>query len=381
MKTKFAALLSILLLILSWSTQSESKADVPEEFANVIPTELKGNLKLVEVKNRCVDCEPWRYIYYYSNESNEPIKKEKVSVQAGYRAMYAYPGTEYFSNTKIEKSISGNYPQDKATVIDAITHEFNRKKERVKGYLEQTPGLREKMEPFKAKGKDHLSFEHETINGYEYVSYTENVIGLLGKTISQIHIFVPEQEIIITAYLLSQKKQKFKDIEEFLELRHDFIESYTKYIKENRLQKGRIEQESQWKYVLDSANLFTRKQSSEINALISDHNRFGFGHIRLIVIQQLPENTTIEDYAYAVLRDDLTSAEGRLDRVLLVVALTNRKLRIEVSTAVWPILSDEFCQQVIDNHIIPQFKQENYFIGIRDGLRALIAKLSNKIEL
>lgn len=238
MKTKLSILLSIFLLIVACShAQSESKTEVAKAFANIIPTELKGNLKLVEVQNRCEGCEPWRSIEYYDNNSSEPIKKDKVSVQTGYRAMYAYPGTEYFSNTKIEQSISGNYPQDKATVIDAITNEYNRRNEKVKSYLEQTPGLREKMEPFKAKGKDHITFEHETINGYEYVSYTENVIGLLGNTISQVHIFVPEQEIIITAYLLRQKNQKFKDIEEFLELKKDFIESYTKFIKENRLTK------------------------------------------------------------------------------------------------------------------------------------------------
>jgi len=237
MKTKITLITVLLFLIVACSAQSESKSDVPEAFANFIPTELKGNLELIEVKIRCEGCEPWRYIDYYGNESDEPVKKEKVSVQTGYRAMYAYPKTEYFSNTKIEKSIHGNFTKDKTTVIDAVTHEFNRKKERVKSFLEQTPGLKEKMEPFKAKGKDYISFEHETINGYEYVSYTENVIGLLGNTISQIHIFVPEQEIIITAYLLRQEKTKFKNIEEFLKLRQDFIESYTKFIMKNHLTK------------------------------------------------------------------------------------------------------------------------------------------------
>lgn len=239
MKIQISALLSLLFLFLiAFSAQANSKTEVPEKFANVIPAELRGYLQLVDVKNRCETCEPWRYIDYYDNDSTEPIKKEKVSVQKGYRAMYAYPGTEYFSNTKIEQSIPGNYAQDKATVIDAITHEFNRKKERVKNFLEQTPGLRQKMEPFKAKGKDHISFEHETINGYEYVSYTENVIGLLGNTISEISVFVPEQEIIITSYLLRQEKSRFKNIEEFLSLRRDFLESYTEYIKKHRLTKG-----------------------------------------------------------------------------------------------------------------------------------------------
>jgi uncharacterized protein len=145
-------------------------------------------------------------------------------------------------------------------------------------------------------------------------------------------------------------------------------------------QTGRIEQVPQRKYVLDSTSLLTREQSSEIHSLISNHNRFGFGQIKLIVIQQLPENTSIEDYAHAILQDDLATAERRLDRALLVVALTDRKLRIETSTAVWPVLSDEFCKKVIDNQIVPQFKQGNFFIGIRNGLNALIAKLNKPNE-
>lgn len=198
---------------------------------------MKGNLKLIEVKNRCNDCKPWRYIDYYSNETKEPIKQEKVSVKEGYRAMYAYPNTEYFSNTKIEQSVTGEYEHDKKVVIEAITHEYNRKQQRVASYLKESSGLKEKMEPHKAKGKDYITFEKETINGYQYVSYTENVIGLLGNTISEVNIFVPEREIIITAYLLRQEKSKFKDIEEFLKLKHDFIESYTEFLKTNRMNK------------------------------------------------------------------------------------------------------------------------------------------------
>jgi len=228
----------LLPLVFSCSAQSGDTSDLPEIFRKSIPVEMKGNLKLIEVKNRCDGCKPWRYIEFHSNESDKPIKKEKVTVQLGYRAMYAYPGTEYFSNTKIEKSSSGKYEQDKKVVIEAITHEYNRKKERVASHLKKTPGLKEKMEPHKAKGKDYITFEHEAVNGYEYISYTENVIGLLGNTISQIHIFVPGREIIITAYLLRQEKTKFKDIEEFLLLKSDFIESYTRFLNENR--KGKL---------------------------------------------------------------------------------------------------------------------------------------------
>lgn len=235
--THLISLAFLLPFIFSCGAQSGDTSDLPEIFRKSIPVEMKGNLKLIEVKNRCDDCNPWRYIEFHSNESDKPIKKEKVTVQFGYRAMYAYPGTEYFSNTKIEQSSSGKYEEDKKVVIEAITHEYNRRKERVASYLKKIPDLKEKIEPHRAKGKDYITLEHEIVNGYEYISYTENVIGLLGNTISQVHIFVPEREIIITAYLLRQEKAKFKDIEEFLLLKSDFIESYTRFLKDNYTDK------------------------------------------------------------------------------------------------------------------------------------------------
>jgi hypothetical protein len=183
-----------LALVTACGAPSLSTAELPKEFQATIPSMLGDGLKLEGLENRCDGCKPWRYIDYYSNGSEEAIKREKISVQAGYRAMYAYPGTHYFSNTKIEKSTAGSYEQDRSVVIDALKHEYNRKRERIAGYLKENPDLVEKMEPHKAKGKDYLTFEHDTVNGYEYFSYTENVIGLLGNTISQVHILVPEKK-------------------------------------------------------------------------------------------------------------------------------------------------------------------------------------------
>jgi hypothetical protein len=207
--------------------------NLPEVFQKSIPVELRGGLRLVEVRNRCDSCEPWRYIEYYSNSGNQPVRREKVTVQAGYRAIYAYPGTHYFSNTKIEKSAPGSYENDRRIVVDALRHEYARKKERVAGYLAQNPGLKQRMEPFRARGKNYIDFEQSTYKGYDFVSYTENVIGLTGSTISQIHIFVPNNEIIVTAYLLKQEKAKFRTIDEFLELRRDFIEGYIDFLVSN----------------------------------------------------------------------------------------------------------------------------------------------------
>lgn len=220
----------LLVLVSACTAQSSNTSSLPEVFQKTIPVELRGGLRLVEVKSRCDRCEPWRYIDYYSNTSKEPIKREKVTVQAGYRAMYAYPDTHYFSNTKIEQSVPGSYENDRKIVMDSLKHEYARKKERVSGYLKENPSLREKMEPFRAKGNDYIDFEEYTYKGFNYISYTENVIGLTGNTISEINIFVPKREIIVTAYLLREEKAGFKTIDEFLKLRRDFIEGYIDFL-------------------------------------------------------------------------------------------------------------------------------------------------------
>ncbi|WP_373034078.1 hypothetical protein [Sulfurovum sp.] len=228
----------LILTLFMWATAlnalTNSTSDLPKVFQESIPTKLNDNLQLVEVENRCDGCNTWRYIDFYSNESREPIKREKVSVQNGYRAMYAYPNSHYFSNTKIEQSISGEYQHDKKIVVEAIKHEYNRKKERIYAYLNEHPELKAKMAPYKAKNKDYMELEENNCKGYEYISYTENVLGLTGNTISQVHIFVPEKQIIVTAYLLNQKKAHFKTIDEFLKLRQDFIESYIDFLAEHK---------------------------------------------------------------------------------------------------------------------------------------------------
>jgi hypothetical protein len=210
--------------------ESISLGSLPDTFKRSIPAELKGGLVLVELTDRCTGCEPWRYVDFYSNSSAEPIKREKVTVTAGYRAMYAYPDTYYFSNTKIEQSAPDCFEADKQIVTEAIRQEYRRKKERVESYLAANPQVRERVDAKRIMGKDYIEFEEGERNGIRFVTYVENVIGLTGSTISQVHFFVPATRITVTAYLLKQERAKFTNIEEFRKLRQEFIDGYAEFL-------------------------------------------------------------------------------------------------------------------------------------------------------
>lgn len=228
-KTQVRSMFACFLLASACAQAAESPAP-PAAFAKLVPADFANGLKLVGIRARCTDCAPWRMIDFRSNTSPAPVRQEQVSVREGVTAMYAFPGTQYFANTKVERSVAGKYVQDEKVVLEALAHECARMKERVLDYVGGHPEVKEKFDRAVAKGKEYVEFETGRYKGYEYASCTQNALGLMGGTVSQVQVFVPREEVIVTAYLLAQKQAKFQTIEEFLRLRREFIEGYIDFL-------------------------------------------------------------------------------------------------------------------------------------------------------
>jgi len=216
------------------SKEQANLRNLPPAFRDAIPSEMRDGLRLVALDWRPgqdpQNAKAWRTVEFYKPGTNEVLKTERISIASGYRAMYAYPDTEYFANVRIEQSVPGSYDTDKKKVIDYITYLYDSKSALVSEHLRNNPDRKAQIDKRKEKGKDYFTFERSSHRNFEYISYTENVIGLTGGTISHIHIFIPKDDIIVTAYLLSQKKAKFATIEEFFQLRQQFLEGYIEYL-------------------------------------------------------------------------------------------------------------------------------------------------------
>jgi uncharacterized protein len=65
--------------------------------------------------------------------------------------------------------------------------------------------------------------------------------------------------------------------------------------------------------------------------------------------------------------------------ILLLVSKGDRKARIELGAG-WDHREDETCQQIMDDYIIPRFRQEEYSEGIVAGVEAL-DKMARKLAL
>lgn len=98
---------------------------------------------------------------------------------------------------------------------------------------------------------------------------------------------------------------------------------------------------------------------------------------RQLVVATLPDlqGYDIADYGYRLGRAWGIGSEDRNDGALLIVAPKERKVRIEVGYGLEAVLTDGLSSLIVQNVIIPKFKQDDMPGGIEAGTDAIIAQL------
>lgn len=99
---------------------------------------------------------------------------------------------------------------------------------------------------------------------------------------------------------------------------------------------------------------------------------------RQLVIATVPSlgGYDIADYGYRLGREWGIGDKERNDGALLIVAPKERKVRIEVGYGLEPVLTDGLSWMIINNEIVPRFKQGDMPAGIMAGADAIITQLT-----
>lgn len=90
----------------------------------------------------------------------------------------------------------------------------------------------------------------------------------------------------------------------------------------------------------------------------------------LLVPTTQPE--TVEQYAVRVFEQWKLGRKGVDDGVLLVVAKSDRRLRIEVGYGLEGAIPDAIAKRIVDEEIVPLFKQGNFYGGVNAGTDRII---------
>jgi uncharacterized protein len=123
--------------------------------------------------------------------------------------------------------------------------------------------------------------------------------------------------------------------------------------------------------VTDLTATLTREQQAALEQQLAQlEARKGAQVAVLMLPSTAPE--TVEQYAVRVEETWKLGRKGIDDGVLLVVAKDDRRLRIEVGYGLEGVLPDAIAKRIIDEDIVPRFKQGDFHGGIRAGVERIL---------
>ncbi|MDE3130386.1 MAG: YgcG family protein, partial [Acidobacteriota bacterium] len=97
-----------------------------------------------------------------------------------------------------------------------------------------------------------------------------------------------------------------------------------------------------------------------------------------LVVVTLPnlQGYPIEDYGYQLGRAWKIGQQGKDNGVLLIVAPSEHKVRIEVGYGLEPVLTDTLSGVIIREQMLPKFRSGDYDGGVTAGVDAIIGQLT-----
>lgn len=127
--------------------------------------------------------------------------------------------------------------------------------------------------------------------------------------------------------------------------------------------------------VVDDANILSPQAEAQLTTELANLEAQSG---RQLVVATLPDlqGYEIEDYGYQLLRTWGIGNKDRDDGVILIIAPTERKVRIEVGYGLEPILTDALSSVIINQKILPAFKAGKMEDGVVAGTQAIIEQLA-----
>ncbi|WP_375459954.1 TPM domain-containing protein [uncultured Enterovirga sp.] len=131
--------------------------------------------------------------------------------------------------------------------------------------------------------------------------------------------------------------------------------------------------------VVDQANILKPEDRAAIEAKLKAHEDKSSDQVVVATVRSL-EGIPVEDYANRLYRHWQLGTKEKSNGALLLVAPTDRKVRIEVGYGLEGALTDALSGIVIRTAIAPKFKSGDFAGGIQAGVDAILSILAGDAE-
>jgi uncharacterized protein len=136
-------------------------------------------------------------------------------------------------------------------------------------------------------------------------------------------------------------------------------------------------QPNQW--IMDYPGLLRNDQVKQLNRYLQAYEDSTTNQI-VVAIFEDAQGYPVEDYSILLAEKWQVGQEGKDNGIILAVFLKERKIRVEVGYGLEDKVPDAVAYQIAQNVISPNFKNKNYYKGLKEGLLLLIDATSGKFK-
>ena len=129
--------------------------------------------------------------------------------------------------------------------------------------------------------------------------------------------------------------------------------------------------------VTDQTGTLTDEQKASVEKTLADFEAKKGAQVAVLVVPTTgPE--TIEQYSIRVVEQWKLGRKNVDDGVLLIVAKNDHALRIEVGYGLEGVLTDAMSNRIINETIVPRFRQGDFYGGISAGVGSIMRVVSGE---
>ncbi|MBN2542029.1 TPM domain-containing protein [bacterium] len=128
-------------------------------------------------------------------------------------------------------------------------------------------------------------------------------------------------------------------------------------------------------YVNDFANVIPESYEAQIEMIASELEQKTTAELAVVTMPNLGGEYYV-DYAVRLAEHWGIGKEGEDNGVLILDAIQERKVRIEVGYGLEGILPDGFCGEILDNYAVPYLRNDDYGKGLLGAARAVASVIA-----
>jgi uncharacterized protein len=133
-------------------------------------------------------------------------------------------------------------------------------------------------------------------------------------------------------------------------------------------------------YVTDAAGVLDAGTKQQLVTLLSALEKKTTAQVVVVTVGSL-DGDYVEHYTNALFHKWGIGQKGKNNGVMLLAAIKDRKMRIEVGYGLEGVLNDAKAGAIRDQFIKPKFKEGNYAAGITDGTVAIVKEVVKEYNL